>query len=188
MRRIVFFMHVSLDGYVANSKGEMNWVKVDQEMFDLSFEQTNRSDTAIYGRKTFELMESYWPTAADKPNATKHDIEHSTWYKAVEKIVISRTLRDSDKLKLSVIGSDVISEIKKLKSKEGKDIVIFGSPSICQLLLKENMIDDYWIFVNPIILGGGKLLFNPLEKRIDLQLESSKVFKSGVVCNHYTLK
>src|ERR1044072_7028704 len=92
MRPLVSFMHVSLDGFVTGPNGEMNWIKVDDEIFDYAGERTSKSDTALYGRVTWELMEGYWPTAADKPNASKHDIEHSTWYNKVDKVVLSKTM------------------------------------------------------------------------------------------------
>ena len=78
-------MHVSLDGFTTDSKGGMDWINVDEEMFDYAEKRTRESDTALYGRGTYQIMESYWPTAADKPNATKHDLEHATWYNRVKK-------------------------------------------------------------------------------------------------------
>src|SRR6185503_10160920 len=92
-RKIVLFLHVSLDGFTTGPKGEFDWILVDQEMFDYAGARTNESDKALYGRKTFEMMEGYWPTAAQQPNATKHDIEHGAWYNQVHKVVLSRTLK-----------------------------------------------------------------------------------------------
>jgi len=188
VRRLVFFIHTSLDGYVATPNREMDWIKVDQEMFDVALSQTQRSDLAVHGRITFELMEDYWPTAADQPNATKHDIEHSAWYNSVEKVVITRTMKNVAKPKLKIIDKDVAAEIQKLKNLPGKDIVIFGSPSIGQLLTAENLIDDYWLFINPILLGHGRPLFVPFDKGLNLELKTSKTFASGVVCLHYQVK
>src|SRR5204863_1178783 len=93
MRKLVLFMHASLDGFVAGPNGEMDWIKVDDEMFDYAGKRTNESDTALYGRVTYDMMEAYWPTAANQPNASKHDIEHSAWYNQVEKIVVSKSLK-----------------------------------------------------------------------------------------------
>src|SRR3979409_1602991 len=93
MRKLVLFMHTSLDGFVAGPNGEMDWIKVDDEMFEYVGKRTNGADTALYGRVTYQMMEGDWPTAADRPNATKHDIEHSRWYNKVAKIVLSRTMR-----------------------------------------------------------------------------------------------
>src|SRR6478736_2054994 len=93
MRKIISFMHISLDGFVAGPNGEMNWIKVDQEIFDHVAKRIDASDTALYGRKTYEMMEGYWPTAGDKPKASKHDIEHSQWYKKAHKVVLSKTMK-----------------------------------------------------------------------------------------------
>ena len=95
MRKIISFMHISLDGFVAGPNGEMDWIKVDQEIFDYVGKRISEGDTALYGRVTYQMMESYWPTAGDKPTATKHDIEHSKWYKKVHKVVLSKTMKDS---------------------------------------------------------------------------------------------
>ena len=185
MRKVVVFMHMSLDGFVARPNGEIDWIIVGNDMFDEALRQTNRSDTAIYGRVTYQLMDSYWPTAADQPNATKHDIEHSSWYKNVDKVIISRSMKDVKLPKTKVLSENIKDEIQKLKNQEGKDIVIFGSPSIFQLFMAEDLIDDCWLFVNPIVLGKGIPLFRNIDKYIKLKLEVCKVFVSGVVCLHY---
>ena len=83
MRKLIFFMHTSLDGFVAGLNGEMDWIKVDDAIFDFVGTMTDQADTALYGRVTYQMMESYWPTAGEKSNASKHDIEHSIWYNKV---------------------------------------------------------------------------------------------------------
>ncbi|BBE17761.1 dihydrofolate reductase [Aquipluma nitroreducens] len=188
MRKVVSFMHISLDGFVTNAKGEMSWINIDQEMFDLAKERTLAADIALYGRVTYELMEDYWPTAADQPNATKHDIEHSAWYNSVSKIVPSRTVKGPAPKNTRIISENLTDEIRKLKKEDGKEIIMFGSPSIVHELTAENLIDDYWLFVNPILLGGGNSLFKPFNQSIYLKLISSRTFLSGVVCLHYETK
>ena len=96
MRKIISFMHISLDGFVAGLNGEMDWIKVDEEIFDYVGKRINEGDTALYGRVTYQMMENYWPTAADSPTASKHDIEHSKWYNKVHKVVLSKTMKDAD--------------------------------------------------------------------------------------------
>jgi dihydrofolate reductase len=176
-------MHTSLDGFVASIKGEMNWMHIDEELFDYAGNRTNESDLALYGRKTFEMMEGYWPTAASKPNASRHDIEHSTWYNQVQKIVLSKTL-DGSKLKNTrVIKENLAKEIGQIKNDIGSEIIIFGSPSAGHALMAEDLIDEFWIFVNPIVLGSGIPMFK--DKKIKLKLLASTALKSGVVCLHY---
>jgi dihydrofolate reductase len=185
MKKVVLFMHTSLDGFVAGSNGEMDWINVDEEMFDYAGNRTNESDIALYGRVTFQMMDSYWLTAADKPNATKHDIEHSIWYNGVKKVVVSKTIKSADLVNTKIISENLSSEIRKLKSGTGKDIIMFGSPTLSHLLMEENLIDNYWLFVNPILLGQGIPLFKRINHNRRLRLITSKVFPSGVVCLHY---
>src|SRR5689334_13463900 len=105
MRHLLFFMHTSLDGFVAGPNGEMNWIKLDEAMFDFVATMTAQSDTALYGRVTYEMMQSYWPNAGEQPNASKHDKEHSAWYNKVSKVVLSKTMQDTD-LHNNVVISD----------------------------------------------------------------------------------
>ncbi|MCK9414557.1 MAG: dihydrofolate reductase family protein [Prolixibacteraceae bacterium] len=188
MRKVVLFMHVSLDGFTTDSNGGMDWINVDEEMFDYAGERTNASDTALYGRVTYQLMESYWPTAADQPNPTKHDIEHSKWYKSVTKVVVSKTMKDAGKANTIIIGEDLPGEIRKLKNGPGKEIIIFGSPSLAHSLMEENLIDGYWLFVNPILIGHGIPLFKNIKQNVRLKLLTNRTFASGVVCLNYELK
>ncbi len=178
-------MHVSLDGFTTDSKGGMDWIKVDEEIFDYAEIRTRESDTALYGRGTYQIMESYWPTAADQPNATKHDRDHSAWYNRVQKIIVSRKMKGADFKNITIISENLPTEISKLKRGKGKEIILFGSPTLAQTLMQENLIDEYWLFVNPILLGQGTPLFKGLTKEIKLKLLFSKTFASGVVCLHY---
>ena len=185
MRKLVLFMHASLDGFVSGPNGEMDWIHVDDEIFEHAGGQTDHSDTALYGRKTYEMMDAYWPTAADLPNASKHDIQHSQWYKQVPKVILSKTLDGSALKNTKVIKDNIKKEIEELKKQSGQDIVIFGSPSATHVMMKDNLIDDYWIFVNPVLIGNGIPLFKNILERIPLKLKETHAFKSGVVCLHY---
>src|SRR5512143_1468888 len=152
MRNLISFMHVSLDGFVAGPNGEMDWIIVDEEIFDYSGQRTNSADTALYGRVTYQMMQAYWPTAANQPNATRHDIDHSRWYNQVAKVVLSRTMAGANLVNTKIISENLAAEITRLKQAAGRDILIFGSPSAVHALMAENLIDDYWLFVNPILL------------------------------------
>jgi dihydrofolate reductase len=185
MRRLVLFMHTSLDGFVAGLNGEMDWINVNDEMFEYAGKQTDMADTALYGRVTYQMMESYWPTAADQLNATKHDIQHSRWYNSATKIVASKTLQQDNLVNTKIISDNIVDEIKKIKQQPGKNILIFGSPSIVHQLIRDNLIDDYWLFVNPLLLGTGIPLFKNTKDRINLKLLENKVFDPGVVGLHY---
>lgn len=188
MRKIVLFVHTSLDGFVAGPNGEMDWIIVDEDMFDYARRQTDKSDTALYGRVTYQMMESYWPTAGDQPNASKHDIEHSTWYNKVAKVVISKTMKGVNLKNTTIISDNLPAEIIKLKQGTGKDIVIFGSPSAAHSLMSEDLIDEYWLFVNPVLIGKGIPLFKDINDKVSLKLAETNVFSSGVIGLHYEKK
>ena len=164
----------------------MDWIKFDDQMFDFVKTFTDNADTALYGRKTWEMMDRYWPSAADKPDATTHDKEHSVWYNSVDKIILSNTMMGQIADKTIFIGGDITGKVKQLRQKDGKDILIFGSPSVVRELMKENLIDDYWLFVNPVILGQGISIFSRLDKRIELIHRTTKSFSCGVTAIHFT--
>ncbi|HMT27899.1 MAG TPA: dihydrofolate reductase family protein [Bacteroidia bacterium] len=185
MRRIISFMHVSLDGFVAGINGEMDWIKVNEELFDYIGKRISDGDTALYGRVTFQMMENYWPTAGNKPNASKHDIEHAKWYSKVRKVVLSRTLNDSGLTNTLIINDNLAEKIKELKQQDGDDILLFGSPTATHALMQQNLIDGYWLFVNPILLGQGIPLFANIKDKIKLKLLNSRQFDIGVTELNY---
>ena len=189
MRKIISFMHISLDGFVAGPNGELNWAKVDEEIFDHVGKRISEGDTALYGRVTYQLMESYWPTAADKPTASKHDIEHSKWYSKVHKVVLSKTMNpDSYRETNTTIISDNLSDrLNEIKQPGDKEILLFGSPTATHSLIQLNLIDGYWLFVNPIILGQGIPLFADIKDKIKLKLLTTRQFTSGVTELNYTV-
>lgn len=178
-------MHISLDGFVAGPNGEMNWITVDQEIFDYVGQRISQGNTALYGRTTYQMMESYWPAAGDKPDATKHDIEHSRWYNSVHKVVLSNTLQDTNLTNTTIINDNLSDKIKEITQQEGEDILLFGSPTATHSLIQQNLIDGYWLFVNPIILGQGIPLFVDIKDPIKLKLLSTRQFASGVTELNY---
>jgi dihydrofolate reductase len=178
-------MHTSLDGFVAGVNGEMDWIKVDEDIFDFVATMTDQADTALYGRITYEMMQSYWPEAGEQPNASKHDKEHSAWYNKVSKVVLSKTMQETGLHNTKVIGGQLSDNINKLKQQDGKNILIFGSPGASQSLLNEGLIDQFWLFVNPIILGQGMPLFKDITGTTKLKLAESKTFACGVIALHY---
>jgi dihydrofolate reductase len=185
MRNLVYFMHSSLDGFVAGTKSEINWITVDDEIFEFVSTITDQADTALYGRVTYQMMEAYWPTAGEQPNASRHDKEHSTWYNNVSKVVLSKPINETGLRNTKIISDNLLENINKLKQQPGKNILIFGSPRASHSLLNIGLIDEYWIFVNPILLGQGIPLFENVPELIKLRLLDTKTFTSGVVAIHY---
>src|SRR4030095_7588276 len=190
MRKIISFMHISLDGFVGGLNGEIDWVKVDDEIFDFVGKRISEGDTALYGRVTYQMMENYWPTAADKPAPTKHEIEHSKWYKNVHKIVLSKTLnpdsyREAGMTNTKIISDKLSDNINEIKQETGKEILLFGSPTATHSLIQRNLIDGFWLFVNPIILGQGIPLFVDIKDKIKLKLLTTRQFTNGVTELNY---
>lgn len=194
MRKIISFMHISLDGFVAGLNGEMDWIKVDGEIFDHVGKRISEGDTALYGRVTYQMMENYWPNAGNKPAASKHDIEHSKWYNKVHKVVLSKSMKDAGLANTKFISDnlpDKIHEIKQSPPAPGgsgsSEILLFGSPTATHSLIQLNLIDGYWLFVNPIILGRGIPLFADIKDRIKLKLLTTRQFACGVTELNYTV-
>jgi dihydrofolate reductase len=185
MRKVISFMHISLDGFVAGLNGELDWVKIDEELFDFVGKRISQGDTALYGRVTYQMMEDYWPTAAEKPNPTRHDIEHSKWYKEVRKVVLSKTMNAGASTNTEIISDNLSERIKEIKRRAGNDILVFGSPTATHSLSQLDLIDGYWLFVNPIILGRGIPLFVDLKGKIKLNLLTTRRFTSGVTELNY---
>jgi dihydrofolate reductase len=185
VKKIVLFVHTSLDGFVAGPQGEMDWITVNAEIFDFVTHLTDNADMALYGRVTYEMMEGYWPTAGIQPGASKHDIDHSKWYSNIPKIVLSRTLAGKQIANTQIISDPIVDEINRLKQGVGKNILIFGSPSASHVLMAEDLIDGYWLFVNPIILGQGIPVFKNVRDKAALKLVESHLFSSGVIALHY---
>ena len=185
MRKLIFFMHTSLDGFVAGVHGELDWIHIDDEMFDFVATMTDNADTALYGRVTYEMMQIYWPTAGEQPNASKHDKEHSAWYNKVTKVVLSTTMSEKGLDNTKVIGDQLADNIHKIKQQDGKNILIFGSPTASHSLLSQGLIDEFWLFVNPIILGHGIPLYKGETETTKLKLIESKIFSCGVIALHY---
>ncbi len=192
MRKIISFMHISLDGFVAGPKGELDWIKVNEEIFDYVGRRISEGDTALYGRVTYQMMENYWPTAGDKPTSTRHEIAHSKWYRNANKIVLSKTLKDSGPMAIGLTNTKIISDnlpdrLNEIKQQAEKEILLFGSPTATHSLMQQNLIDGFWLFVNPIILGQGIPLFVDIKEKINLNLLITKQFNNGVIELNYSV-
>jgi dihydrofolate reductase len=184
MKQVILLMHVSLDGFVAGPNGEMDFITFDEAQFDFVGKLTEEADTALYGRKTYEMMEPYWPTADQQPNATKHDKAHAAWYRQSLKLVISNSLQTSGP-NSKIISGDIVEKMKVEKQQPGSNIFMIGSPSVAHTFTNAGLIDRYWLFVNPVIIGTGIPLFKDVQSRKQLKLVESKLFSTGVVGLHY---
>jgi len=188
MRNIVSLAHISLDGFMAGPGGDMSFVVFDDELADHTYPLIGSVDLAVYGRVTYEMMEGYWPTAGDAPDAGAHTKSHSRWYNGVKKIVASRTLAAPKNPNVRVVGDDIAGALRAEKQKAGGDIMIFASPTLTRALAAADLVDEWRLSLQPVILGGGLPLFGKREERTRLELRSSKTFGSGVIAVHYVTK
>ncbi len=181
MRKVLFFMLTSLDGYFEGPNQDITWHNVDAEFNEFAIEQLNSVDALLFGRVTYEMMASYWPT----PTAIKDDPIVAGKMNSLPKIVFSKTLSNVSWPNTQLIKKDFVEEIEKLKKQPGKDMIIFGSSDLAVSFIQHNLIDEYRIMVNPVVLGGGKPLFKGIPKRFDLKLLKARAFKSGNVLLFY---
>ncbi len=188
MRKLVLIAHTSLDGYVAGLQGELTGFAAGDENLGFVCDLAEQADAALFGRVSYQLLESYWPTAHQRPHATENEIRYANWYNAATKIVLSASLPATGLDNTIVIAENVADKITQLKQQPGKDILIFGSPSATQVLMKYGLIDSYWIFVNPVLFGQGIPLFTANKDHTALQLVRTKQFSNGELALLYSLK
>jgi dihydrofolate reductase len=181
MRKIIVFNLVTVDGLFAGPNGEIDWHNYDDEMGAYSVEQLGSLGALIFGKTTYELMASYWPT----PAGVNGEPVVAGIMNNIPKIVFSRALkevRDGPLWKNVRVFHEIRpDEIIKMKEQEGGDIAIFGSGTIVQQLTNLGLIDEYRLIVNPLILGDGKALFKDIKDNLKLKLVNTKVFKNGNV-------
>jgi len=181
MRKVLFFMLISIDGYFEGPDKNISWHNVDEEFNQFAIDQLDSVDTLLFGRKTYEMMASYWPT----PVAKSNDPIVAEKMNSLAKIVFSKTLSNITWQNTRLIKENYFDEITKLKQKSGKDLIIFGSSDLAVTFIENDLIDEYRIMVNPVALGDGKTLFKGLHNKLDLQLLKTKIFKSGNVLLYY---
>jgi dihydrofolate reductase len=184
-RKVISLMHVSLDGFTAGPNGELEWAIVDEEMMADGVAMLSTVDTALYGRVTYQMMESFWPTVPTNPASTKGELQHAYWVENVQKIVFSKTLEQVGWNNTRLVKGDITEEIARLKQQPGKNMMIFGSPSITHTFTQLGLIDEYRIYLDPIVLGNGIPLFNDVKERMQLKLLEARTYRSGVIGLHY---
>ena len=181
MSKLSVFNLVTLDGYFAGKGGDISWHIVDAEFQEYAKKTSNSGNTLLFGRVTYDLMNSYW-TAQE---AIKDDPVVAKGMNESKKIVFSKTLAKADWANTRLVKSDLIEEIRKLKRQSGKDMTILGSGSIVAQLTQAGFIDEYQILVNPVVLGKGKTMFEGVDRKIELTLTKSHTFRNGSVLLHY---
>jgi dihydrofolate reductase len=168
------FNLVSLDGFFAGPEGEIDWFRTDDEFERFAIEHTGRARHLLFGRVTYELMASYWPT----PEAEAAEPEIARLMNALPKTVFSRTLREVGWENTRLVGGDAAGEVTRLKRETDGDIFLFGSADLAATLTEAGLFDEYRLIVNPVVLGRGKPLFRG-DGPLDLRLLSERRFRNG---------
>jgi dihydrofolate reductase len=181
MRRLTVFNLVTLDGYFAGEDGDISWHAVDEEFQELAKAVSNSGNTLLFGRKTYQLMESYWPTQ----EALKNDPIVAKGMNAATKVVFSRTLEKADWNNTRLVKDNMPAEVRKMKQETGKDLTVLGSGSIVSQLAQEGLIDEYQVLVNPVVIGRGKTMFEGIRNKINLKLIKTRTFGNGNVLLTY---
>jgi len=180
MRKLFSFNMMTLDGFFEGPNGDINWHNAENEEFnEFAIEQTSSVDTLLFGRKTYELMASYWPTET----ARTSDPIIADLMNRLSKIVFSRTLENPDWNNTRLIRENAQQEVTNLKMQPGRDMAIFGSANLISSLM--DVIDEHRVMVNPILLGGGSPLFKPTVDKVKLKLVNVRQFNSGNVLLTY---
>ena len=183
MSHLIYSMMVSLDGFVARPNGDLDWVNVDEELHTFANDQARCSRAFLYGRRLYELMADYWPTADRNPATPPVELEFARIWTEKPKLVFSRTL-DRVAWNARLLRDVLVDEIARLKAEPAGDLEL-GGPTLAATFIRRGLIDEYQAIVHPVVLGRGIPYFPPLETAIDLQLVETRTFASGVVYLRY---
>lgn len=185
MRKLITTTWISLDGFIAGPNGEMDWIMVEDEMGAYEDAIVTSADTLLLGRVTYQSFAGSWPHVPDNPDAQPGEKEYARKLNAMRKIVFSKTLPTVEWNNSSLLKEVRHEDIAKLKQEPGRDMLIYGSASIVQTLTNLGLIDEYQLLVHPVVLGGGKPLFQDVKERQKLKLVSTRTFPSGVIGLYY---
>jgi dihydrofolate reductase len=180
MRKLIAFNHVTLDGYFVDASGGFNWARHgndDAEYSAFVAENASGGGQLLFGRITYELMASYWPT----PIADQHNPAVAAGMKSMPKVVFSRTLDKASWNNTRLVKGDMVSEVQKMKNESGPGMAILGSGSIVSQLAQQGLIDEYQMMVDPVALGEGRTMFDGIKEQLNLKLAKSRTFGNGKV-------
>jgi dihydrofolate reductase len=183
MRKVVVMMSVSVDGFMSDPQGQLGWQLVDEELHTHFNELLAEAGAFLDGRVTYELMAEYWPTADQDPTAPAPIAEFARIWRAMPKVVYSRTLESAD-WGTTVVREVVAEEVQALKAQPGGDLVL-GGAELGDAFRRLDLVDEYRLYLHPVVLGQGRALFRPAEHPTPLRLVETRVFGSGVVLLRY---
>ncbi|MCE0765644.1 dihydrofolate reductase family protein [Pseudonocardia kujensis] len=183
MRNLIHFVHTSIDGRIQGPNGEFDWPEMGPELSAYSLEMNDALDTLVFGRRVWEMMAAYWPTA-DQVSDDAHSRAYAPRWRATDKVVVSRTLERVDVERTTLIRDDVLAEIAALKERPGKDIVLMGGAALAGSLAAAGLIDEVRVCVHPVVLGGPHQLLAS-GGRLAFDFVGTRVFDGRVVESTY---
>lgn len=183
MSKVVYWMSVSLDGYIESRDHDIGWTAPDDTLHRYFNDEARKAGAFLHGRRMYELMSGYWPTADAVPSASDTIVDFARIWRDKPKIVFSRTLRTVE-WNSRLAGPDIGSEVRKLKETTHGDLQV-GGAGIAASLMKLGLVDEFLLFVRPIVLGGGTPYFPRLDRPIPLALTESRAFGGGVTMLRY---
>lgn len=186
MGKLIYLMNVSLDGYIETSDHSLDWTVIDQELHTWFNDQTRELDASLYGRRLYELMAAYWPTAESDPSATEAEREFARIWNAMPKIVFSSTL-DSVEWNSRLVRGDVAEELARLRTEFDGDLDV-GGATLASAFIRRGLVDEYRLVVHPVILGAGTPFWPKLDAPIRLRLIDTHRFASGVLYLGYAVE
>lgn len=183
MPRLIFAMNMSLDGFIEDPHGSLDWSGPDETLHRHFNELERSTGTMLYGRRLYEIMSAFWPTADQDPSAPEFVKEYARTWQEKPKVVFSRTLQ-SVSHNSRLVRDDLPGEVARLKAEPGPDLTV-GGAGLAHSCMQLGLIDEYQVYVHPVVLGGGKPMFGPLPGSIPLALVETRTFPRGVVLLRY---
>jgi dihydrofolate reductase len=183
VRNVVFMMSVSLDGYMEGPDGDIGWHLVDEELHRHFNEVLASAGAFLEGRVTHELMAGYWPTADADPSSSPAEVAYARIWRDMPKLVFSRTLEQTD-WSTTMVREVVPEEISALKAQPGGHLSL-GGADLAATFQRLGLIDEYRVYVHPVLIGRGRPMFRPTDDRAPLRLVETHTFGNGVVLLRY---
>ena len=183
MRKVIYAMSVSLDGFIETTHGDISWADPDEELHNYFNERERAIDIHIYGRRLYEAMAAYWPTADANPSAPEYEKEYARLWRSMPKVVFSKTLVQVG-WNARLVRGNIAEEVNQLKQQPGNDMSVSGA-ELASAFTQLGLIDEYWLYLHPVILGGGKPMFGLLRAKLPLRLLETRQFRRGVVLLRY---
>ncbi|WP_433002081.1 dihydrofolate reductase family protein [Kribbella sp. CA-294648] len=183
MRKLIFGMNVTLDGYTAAPGDDIGWSVPSDELFQWWLDRERASSLTLYGRKLWETMSAVWPTYHQQPDATAARIEFARNWQDTPKVVFSSTVGKVD-WNTRLVTGDAVAEITRLKAEDGGPMSI-GGATLAAAAIRAGLVDEYQLAIHPVLVGGGTPFFTVMDRWVNLNLVETRTFPGGVVLTRY---